>query len=109
MELVFLFLALLLVGAVCYAILCFLFFGLTDRPVLLAFKLCFKLSFGSIVGVAIFGFGALLLPTIWINAAIEPLPNYSKMRDIAIGFIITTICCVIMYVFFFAMAWGTLG
>ena len=109
MELVLFFFLLILVGIVVFSVQCFFFFGLSGRPVLLAFTLSWKLTLGAIVGVWFLGFGAILLPTIWINAAIEPLPNYSKVRDIAIALIISTISAVIMYVSFFVLAWDVLG
>ena len=108
MELVVFFLALLVTGVVVYSVQCFIFFGLTERPVLLAFTLSAKLAVGSLVGAVLFGFGAILLPTIWINAAIEQLPNYSKVRDIAVSFLISTLSSVIMYGALFALAWEIL-
>ena len=109
MELVVFFLVLIVTGAVLYSILCFLFFGLTERPVLMAFRLSPKLAIGSIVGVIILGFGAILLPTIWINAAIEPLPSYSKWRDIIIALIISTLTTVVMYFAAMWLAWEVIG
>lgn len=109
MELVLLFVLLILSGSVIFAIQCFLFFGLTERPVLLAITLSWKLAIGAIVGLFLFGFGAILLPAIWINGAIAPLPNYSKVRDIVIALVISAISAVLMYIIGFSLAWGTLG
>ena len=109
MELVLLFALLILSGSVIFAIQCFLFFGLTERPVLLAVTLSWKLAIGAIVGLLAFGFGAILIPAIWINSAIAPLPNYSKVRDIILALVISAISAVLMYIIGFSLAWETLG
>ena len=109
MELVLFFAILLAVGTVCYALLCFLYLVYTSRPVLLAFKLSWKMSLGSIIGLPLLGFGAVLLPAIWFNAAVEPLPNYSKWRDIFAAFMISVPTCVLMYFAAFALAWDVFG
>lgn len=109
MELVLLFALLILAGSTIFAIQCFLFFGLTERPVLLAVTLSWKLAIGAIVGLFVFGFGAILIPAIWINGAIAPLPNYSKVRDIVLALVISTISAVLMYIIGFSLAWETLG
>ena len=109
MELVLFFVLLLGIGAVCYLLFCFFYFVYTDRPVSLALKLSWKMSLGSIVGLPLLGFGAILLPAIWFNAVIEPLPNYSRWRDITAAFLISTVTCVIMYFTLFALAWEVFG
>jgi type IV secretory pathway VirB6-like protein len=57
----------------------------------------------------LFGFGAILLPAIWINGAIAPLPKYSKVRDIVFALVISAISAVLMYIIGFSLAWGILG
>lgn len=95
MELVAYFAAVMAVGTVLFLFLCAIYFGLTGRPVFLALKLCWKLAFGALAGLLLLGFGAILVPAIWLNGAIEPLPNYSKWRDIVAAFIISTIGAVV--------------
>lgn len=109
MELIFYFAAVMAVGSALFLLLCFIFFGLTGRPVFLAVKLCWKLAFGSVAGLLLLGFGAILVPAIWINGAIEPLPNYSKWRDIIAAFIIATIGAVVTYLAVFTLAFEILG
>lgn len=109
MELILFFLLLILISSVVFALQCFIFFGFTGRPLLLAFTLSWKLAMGAIVGVLALGFGGILLPAIWINSAIDSLPNYSKLRDIAFAFVIATIGAVITYVVGFALAWEVIG
>lgn len=108
MELVVYFFAVMAVGTVLFLVLCSFYFLFTDRPVGLALKLSYKLAFGALAGLLLLGFGAILLPAIWFNAAIEPLPNYSKWRDIIAAFIISTIGAVVTYFAVFWLAWGIL-
>ncbi|MCG8415371.1 MAG: hypothetical protein MI746_14230 [Pseudomonadales bacterium] len=108
MELVVYFFAVMAVGTVLFLLLCVTYFALTARPAALALKLSYKLAFGALAGLLLLGFGAILLPAIWINAAIEPLPNYSRWRDIAAAFVISTIGAVATYLAVFWFAWGIL-
>lgn len=105
MELVLFFVAMTLLGSVLYLILCFAYFGLTGRPVLLSITLCRKMAVGSIVGLPLLGFGAVLLPAILFNAAVEPLPNYSRWRDIIAAFAIAIMVSLIMLVAAYSIAW----
>lgn len=109
MELVLFFVPLLGIGALCCLVFCFFYFVYTDRPVSLALKLSWKMSLGSTIGLLLLGIGAILLPAIWFNAVVEPLPNYSRWRDIIAAFLIATVTCVIMYFTLFALAWEVFG
>lgn len=109
MELVIFFAVLSLVGILLYFLLCFFFFAFTARPVFLALNLSWKMSVGSIIGLPLLGFGAVLLPAIWFNAAVEHLPNYSKWRDISAAFLISIASCVVMYFTAFWLAWEVFG
>ncbi len=102
------FFAVMAVGTVLFLLLCAAYFGFTARPVAVALKLSYKLAFGALAGLLLLGFGAILVPAIWFNAAIEPLPNYSKWRDIAAAFVISTIGAVATYFAVFWLAWGIL-
>ena len=106
MELILFFLAMILFGSALYSILCFIFFAMTARPLLLAFKLGWKMSLGSIVGLPLMGFGAVLIPALLFNGAIEPLSNYSRWRDRAAAFLISTVVSVIMLLAAYSFAWG---
>lgn len=106
MELILFFLVMTLLGSVLYFVICFIFFAITARPALLALNLCWKMAIGSIVGLPLLGFGAVLLPALLFNGAIEPLPNYSKWRDIATAFLISTFVSVVMALAAYSIAWG---
>ena len=105
MELVLFFLIMLVLGSLLYLLLCLVYFASTGRPVLLAFKLCWKMSIGSIIGFPLLGFGAVLLPAILFSAAIEPLPNYSKLRDIAVAFLMAAIVGIALFFLALTLAW----
>jgi hypothetical protein len=51
------------------------------------------------------GFGAVLLPALVFNGAIEPLPNYSKWRDIIAAFAIAALVSLIMLIAAYSIAW----
>ena len=105
MELILFFLAMILFGSVLYFLCCFIFFIATGRPPFLAIRLCWKMSIGSIIGLPLLGFGAVLLPALLLNGAIEPLPNYSKWRDIAAAFFISTVASTLMFLAAYSIAW----
>lgn len=105
MELIIFFLAMILFGSVLYLVMCFIFFAITARPLLLAFKVCWKMSIGSIIGLPLLGFGAVLLPALVFNGALEPLPNYSKWRDIIAAFAFSIIASVTMLLAAYSIAW----
>lgn len=105
MELILFFLAMILFGSVLYFVACFVFFAVTARPLLLAARICWKMSIASIVGLPMLGFGAVLLPALVFNGAIEPLPNYSKWRDIIAAFAIATLVSMIMFIAAYSIAW----
>ncbi|MDA0688413.1 MAG: hypothetical protein O2948_07190 [Proteobacteria bacterium] len=105
MELIVFFLAMILFGSALYLVMCFFFFAMTARPLLRSFKVCWKMSIGSIVGLPLLGFGAVLLPALVFNGALEPLPNYSKWRDIIAAFVIATIASLIMLLAAYSIAW----
>ena len=109
MELVLFFVLLIAIITISYVILCSVYFGFTARPISLAFKLSWKLALGTIVGAPLFGFGSLLIPAIWFNAAVEPLANYSKWRDIAVAIIFAAMCTAEMYFVVLALAWDVIG
>ena len=109
MELVLFFLILLGVGMLSYSFCCLLFFGFTGRPVLLAITQSWKLSLSSIIGVMLIGFGAVLLPTLYLNASLEKLPGYNKWRDIFVSVIISVICCIIMVLSVYGLAFEVFG
>lgn len=106
MEPILFFLAVIAVGMVYYSFCCLLFFGCTSRPVLLAFTQSWKLSIASIVGVILIGFGAVLLPTLYLNASLEKLPGYSKVRDISLSVLISTLCSVAMFFSSYGLAFS---
>ena len=109
MELVLYFAAVMAVGTFLFLVLCAVYFGMTGHPILLAVKLSWKLAFGSVAGLLLLGFGAILVPAIWINGALDGLPSYSKWRDIIAAFIISTIGAVVTYVVVFTFAFEILG
>ncbi|NKB33439.1 MAG: hypothetical protein GKR91_10110 [Pseudomonadales bacterium] len=106
MELIVFFLALIILGMVYYSFCCLLFFGFTSRPVLLAFSQSWKLSIASIIGVLFVGFGAIVLPTLYLNASLENLPGYKKGRDITVGVLISTACSVAMFFSSYGLAFS---
>ena len=92
MEPVLFFAAVILTGSVYYLVCCLVYFGFTGRPMLLAIKLCWKLAIATLVGAPLLGFGAVLLPALWLHAALDEQPNYKKWRDIIASFMITILC-----------------
>lgn len=105
MEPILFFLVMILLGSVAYFVLCILYFAVTARPAMLAFKLCWKMSVGTLLGFIAAGVGAVLIPAVLFNGAVEPLPNYSKWRDIGVAFLFSAIVAAIMFFSAFGIAW----
>ena len=76
---------------------------------LLAFTDSWKLSIASIVGVLFLGFGAVILPTLYLNASLEELPHYAKFRDIAVSVLISAACSVALFFSAWGMAFTIIG
>ena len=97
------------IGIVLYTVLCTVYFVFTARPAALGLQISWKLALGTIIGAPIMGFGAILIPAIYFNAAVEPLPNYSKWRDILVAIVIAAIGTVVMFFTVLTLAWEVLG
>jgi hypothetical protein len=57
----------------------------------------------------ILGFGAILLPTLYMNASLEKLPGYNKWRDVFISVLISVICCNIFVITVYGLAFEVFG
>lgn len=109
MELILLLGAILLVGIVYYFLCSVIYLALTSRPIAASLGMCWKLALANIIGAPLFGFGGILLATLWFNKTLSELPNYKQVQDIIVGVVLSLAGTALLFVVTMSMAWGILG
>ena len=109
MDLLIFILAVAATGTVYYFLCCVIYLLLTGRPALAAVAMSWRMMLATILGAPLFGFGGILLATIWFNHALEKMPNYNKWRDIAVGAVLSLAGTYALFFVTLTLAWEIIG